>query len=113
MPLAKSLMIYTISLSTINRAGNKYKYWGFCESVEHYSSRALFITMPSSSAIPPNPDVYLNHLSPQEAIEYEATRNILIILLGVRFPVPYTIISFAQPFKRLPFGTHLPLSLMI
>jgi hypothetical protein len=33
----------------------------------------------------PNPDTFLNHLSPQEAYEYEVTRNVLLALLGVSY----------------------------
>jgi hypothetical protein len=39
-----------------------------------------------SSTVFPNPDTYLNHLSPRESIEYETTRNVLLVLLGVSFP---------------------------
>jgi hypothetical protein len=37
----------------------------------------------SSSTVFLNPNTYLNYLSPKEATEYEATRNILLVILGV------------------------------
>jgi hypothetical protein len=69
--------------------------------------------IPSSSAVLPSPDTYLNHLSPQEAREYETTRNILLIFLGVSFPVPPLCLPLLNALKRLQFGIWLPLSLTI
>ncbi|XP_006457719.1 hypothetical protein AGABI2DRAFT_114764 [Agaricus bisporus var. bisporus H97] len=40
------------------------------------------MTLPTSRVVSSNPETYLNHLSPQEAHEYEATRNVLLVLFG-------------------------------
>ncbi|EKM82278.1 hypothetical protein AGABI1DRAFT_124762 [Agaricus bisporus var. burnettii JB137-S8] len=40
------------------------------------------MTPTAPTAVFYNPDTYLNHLSPQEAFEYETGRNFLLVLLG-------------------------------
>jgi hypothetical protein len=67
--------------------------------------------IPSSGAEFPNPDTYLNHLTPQEAVEYEATRNILIVLLGVSFLRPFCHVfpcSTTVQGKRLGYTCRYP-----
>jgi hypothetical protein len=77
------------------------------------NSIELFTMILPSGAVSLNPDTYLNHLSPQEAREYETTRNILLVFLGVSSSVPSVMSLLAQRFKRLRFGIYLPLSLTI
>lgn len=38
------------------------------------------------NVITPNPDVYLNHLPPDEAKQFEIARNIYIAITGVSVP---------------------------
>jgi hypothetical protein len=40
----------------------------------------------------PNPDTYLNHLSPAQAAQFEVVRNISLATMGVR-----TIVYFEKP----------------
>ncbi|KXN81773.1 hypothetical protein AN958_03699 [Leucoagaricus sp. SymC.cos] len=37
----------------------------------------------SNSSTLPNPDVFLNHLSPSDALEFEISRNIVLVVLGM------------------------------
>jgi hypothetical protein len=64
--------------------------------------------MPSPSAVSSNPDTYLNHLSPQEAGEYETTRNVLLVLLGVSFPCLMSSLLNALKGYGLGYICHFP-----
>jgi hypothetical protein len=59
-----------------------------------------------------NPDTYLNYLPSQEARQYEITRNVLLVLLGVSSS-SIIMFSLAHRLNRLQFGISLLLSLMI
>ncbi|XP_006455021.1 hypothetical protein AGABI2DRAFT_209270 [Agaricus bisporus var. bisporus H97] len=62
--------------------------------------------MPTSDAIFSNPDSYLNHLSPQEAFEYETTRNVVLILLGATiWDLLATLSDDIKVLKRSRFRT--------
>lgn len=58
----------------------------------------------ANSTVFPNPDTYLNHLSPSDAREFEVCRNITLAVFGVR---PFTTFISVESLPLHHTGNYL------